>query len=196
MSQKKRIACLGDSITFGYGIGYQMDTYPGQLQHKLGDNYEVLNFGCNGATVSQAGDRPYLECQEAQSGLTAEADLTILCLGTNDTKAINWQPSRFKADYQAIIDAYRSENRSGQLVLVQVPKIFAKTVHQEDCNDQYLVEVNQMIEEIATANNLDLINLYLLTQNQPSWFWDGLHPNEDGTRGIAELLSQYIKGFL
>jgi len=46
-----RIAILGDSFTFGYGIKIN-ETYPKQLEKMLnkkgGHNYEVLNFGVNG----------------------------------------------------------------------------------------------------------------------------------------------------
>ncbi len=40
-----RIAIIGDSFTFGYGVENDSDVYSEVLEKKLGDNYEVINFG-------------------------------------------------------------------------------------------------------------------------------------------------------
>jgi sialate O-acetylesterase len=41
-----RIACVGNSVTYGYGIANrERDSYPAQLQRMLGEGYEVRNFG-------------------------------------------------------------------------------------------------------------------------------------------------------
>ena len=50
-----RIAIVGDSFTFGYGLENQEDTYVKQLEKILNANsrqkYEVLNFGTSGANI-------------------------------------------------------------------------------------------------------------------------------------------------
>ena len=43
-----RVACIGNSITDGYGIDMATQKgYPAILQNKLGDGYEVKNYGLN-----------------------------------------------------------------------------------------------------------------------------------------------------
>src|SRR5258708_5266746 len=55
-----KLACVGDSITYGAGIKDRAhDSYPAQLAHMLGDEYKVRNFGVSGATLLKKGDRPY-----------------------------------------------------------------------------------------------------------------------------------------
>ena len=55
-----RVACVGDSITYGSGIpDREHNSYPAQLQKLLGDGYEVRNFGVSGATLLKNGDKPY-----------------------------------------------------------------------------------------------------------------------------------------
>src|SRR4051812_40315304 len=50
--RKVRVACVGDSITFGSGIpDREHNAYPAQLANLLGDRYEVRNFGVSGATL-------------------------------------------------------------------------------------------------------------------------------------------------
>ena len=47
-----RVACVGDSITFGAGVKNRgKNCYPAVLGNLLGEGYEVRNFGVNGATL-------------------------------------------------------------------------------------------------------------------------------------------------
>ena len=55
-----RVACVGDSITYGHGIENRLKAcYPAQLGRMLGDQWEVRNFGVSGATMLKQGDLPY-----------------------------------------------------------------------------------------------------------------------------------------
>ena len=49
--------------------------------------------------------------------------------------------------------------------------------------------VNQLGEELS----LEVIDLYTLTTDHPEWFPDGLHPNAEGNRAIAEHIASYLK---
>ncbi len=43
---KIRVACIGNSVTYGNGISdSEKDSYPSLLQKMLGEKYEVRNFG-------------------------------------------------------------------------------------------------------------------------------------------------------
>src|SRR5689334_12958 len=60
-----RLACVGDSITYGHLIPNREQTsYPSQLQVLLGPKWQIGNFGRNGATVLRKSPRPYHEQQE------------------------------------------------------------------------------------------------------------------------------------
>ena len=55
-----RVACVGNSITYGAGIENRVkDSYPAQLGRMLGDRWETRNFGVSGATMLKKGDNPY-----------------------------------------------------------------------------------------------------------------------------------------
>ena len=70
-AQKIKVACVGNSVTFGYGLANPAeDAYPAQLQKLLGEGYEVGNFGKSGATLLSKGHRPYIlqkEFEDANS---------------------------------------------------------------------------------------------------------------------------------
>ena len=55
-----RVACVGDSITFGAGIkDRKNNSYPVQLGKILGDGWEVINCGVSARTMLKKGDFPY-----------------------------------------------------------------------------------------------------------------------------------------
>jgi lysophospholipase L1-like esterase len=75
---RRRIACFGDSITFGFGLGDQ-DSYPACLGRLLADRgVEVVNAGTTGYTSHQVlGLLRRLAPQ-------LQADLATFCVGWND----------------------------------------------------------------------------------------------------------------
>ena len=57
---RTRVACVGDSITYGLGLWNRgRDCYPARLGGMLGGGYEVRNFGVSGATLRENGALPY-----------------------------------------------------------------------------------------------------------------------------------------
>src|SRR5437667_8516331 len=57
-----RVACIGDSITFGHSIkDPDHNSYPAQLSALLGDKWQVRNFGVNGAAALKKSTHPYNE---------------------------------------------------------------------------------------------------------------------------------------
>src|SRR4051795_12206778 len=66
-----RVACVGDSITYGYGIkDREHNSYPAQLGVLLGKRWEVRNFGINGATALKEGTRSYSDQPAYREALT------------------------------------------------------------------------------------------------------------------------------
>lgn len=88
--KKNKVACVGDSVTFGMTIeGREKNSYPSQLQLFLGHQYEVGNFGKNGATLLAKGHRPYIQQEEYKKALDFAPDWVIIHLGLNDTDPRN-----------------------------------------------------------------------------------------------------------
>src|SRR4051812_33998320 len=99
MSEKIRVACVGDSITFGVGTADpKTQSYPTQLAALLGDGYEIGNFGVSGATMLNHNDRPYIQTKSCGRALEFLPNLVVIALGTNDSKHRNWP---FHAEFPA-----------------------------------------------------------------------------------------------
>ena len=91
----KTVLCYGDSNTFGYnpenGMRYSMDIrYPGRLQALLGDEYAVVEEGCNGRTTIHDdpidGWKNGLDYLRPCLHSHRPVDIVILMLGSNDLK--------------------------------------------------------------------------------------------------------------
>ena len=58
--EAKTIVCIGDSITYGYGVkNPDQNAWPTLLEKKLGDSWEVVNLGVIGSTLLDEGAFPY-----------------------------------------------------------------------------------------------------------------------------------------
>ena len=73
-----RIACIGDSITFGAGIeGRENNSFPAQLGTMLGKTYEVKNFGVSASTLLKKGNKPYWRRPQFKAAEALIADLSV-----------------------------------------------------------------------------------------------------------------------
>ena len=94
-----RVACVGNSITFGAGIANRdRDSYPSVLGQMLGRGYEVRNFGFSARTMLMKGDHPYMKEQMFQDALKYNPDIVVIKLGTNVQLEIQGRPAQGYAD--------------------------------------------------------------------------------------------------
>ena len=79
-----RIACIGDSITYGYGFEIPWEeSYPAILQELLGDEYEVFSYSGNGYALTDG--HQFFETEEYYWSLKSNADLYVIMMGSNDS---------------------------------------------------------------------------------------------------------------
>ncbi|NJO90793.1 MAG: hypothetical protein HC831_18875 [Chloroflexia bacterium] len=187
-----KVACIGDSITEGYGLAQQSKTsYPVALDSILGQDFNVLNLGRSATTLQKKGDFPYWICKEFSNVFEFEPDIIVLKLGTNDTKPQNWNSENYKKDYQALIDTLKTISSEPKIYLCLPVPVF-KT--KWGINDSTIVNgVIPIIKEIAEKNNLPVIDLYHQMMDQGANFPDSIHPNEQGARKMAEIIAREIK---
>jgi len=191
-TKKIKVACVGDSITEGYGLACQSKTgYPVVLDSILGANYSVLNSGRSATTLQKKGDFPYWICKEFSNVFVFEPDIIIITLGTNDTKPQNWHTDLYEKDYQALIDTFKTLSSHPAIFLCLPVPVFQTTW---GINDSMVVHgVIPIIKRLANANNLTVIDLYHPMQSQGSNFPDNIHPNEKAVKVMAEIIARELK---
>ena len=107
-----KVACVGDSITFGSGLKPGEARYPQVLATLMGPDFDVRGFGNPGKT---AGDYPgqagrwYGSTREHKQALDFKADIYICNLGINDTGRW-WNPELFSKGYEALLQAWKNAN--------------------------------------------------------------------------------------
>ena len=195
-----KVACIGDSITYGHGIkNWVKNNYPAKLQEILGDEYHVENFGHSGRTLSSNGDKPYTESEQYELSLEYDADIVIIMLGTNDSKPENWTNGlAFIKEYEKLINAYKKNNPDVRIILCTPAKAFFSKGKTEgetnfDIQPKVVETIKNEIRSFALLNDYELVDIYSVTEYHEEWFKDNVHPNADGARAIAEAIAKKIK---
>lgn len=191
---KMRIACIGNSITYGSGLTDRMqESYPAQLQALLGSGYEVFNFGVSGATMLKKGNKPYWNTPEYQKAITCSPDLVFIKLGTNDSKVIN-RPMMvdFEQDYRDMIRNFKELPSRPRVVLLLPVKAFSDT--KFSISGSYLKDsIIPFIRKLVYGEDLEVIDLYSLFADKEDLLADKIHPNATGYGFIASRLYDFIK---
>lgn len=192
-----RIACVGDSITYGYGVkGWPKNSYPAVLGTLLGDGYCVNNYGCSGRTAQPDGDFPYIAERIYQKSLTFRPDLVLLMLGTNDSKPYNWKGrGHFMAAIRGLVRTYRELPSHPAVWLLTLPPAFGSPVKFDVDPHVITAEICPALKALAEEENLPLIDLHTAFSGHLELFHDGVHPNVTGARLIAETVFQHLREY-
>jgi lysophospholipase L1-like esterase len=199
-----RVACVGDSITYGAGIqNRESNSYPAQLSRMLSASYDVRNFGVNGATMLEKSDLPYLHRSEYTNALDFAPDILVIMLGTNDSKhhdagsppnaPENWaHKADYVPDYEKMIAAFRQTNPKVKVFVCLPPPAFSerwgindKTIHDE---------IIPLIRKVARASHAKIIDLNKPLAGKPELFSDTIHPNTDGAKLLAATVYHALTG--
>lgn len=191
------MACIGNSVTYGYGIeGREQNAYPAQLQLMLGSRYEVANFGLSGATLLRKGHRPYTQTQQYKDAIAYKPDVAIVHLGLNDTDPRNWPNYRdaFIADYYHLIDTLRAINPQMRIIISRLTPIFSGHPRFASGTRDWFWQIQSLIPLIAESRQVELIDLHSPLYRRPDLFPDELHPTAEGATIIAATVAKHLTG--
>ena len=189
-----RVACVGDSITFGAGVENRgQNNYPKVLGRLLGAGYETRNFGVNGATLLKKGDKPYWKTGAFKAATGFKPHIVIVKLGTNDSKPQNWKhKAQYAADLAALADHFASLPTRPKIWLCKPAPVYRD---RWGINEKAVKgEVIPLLEGVAKKKKLPIIDLYKALSGIKQHFPDGIHPNAKGAEILARAVYQAIKG--
>lgn len=186
-AEPRTVLFYGDSLSAGYGLEDPAGlSFPGLIQAKIteaGLPYRVVNAGLSGETT--AGGLRRIDWI-----LRQQVDVFVLELGGNDgLRGLPVATSR--GNLVAIIERVRAKNPSVKILLagMQMPT---------SMGPDYTVAFAAMFPEIAEQQKVTLIPFLLEdvggmpSMNLP----DGIHPNPEGHRRVAETVWTYLKPLL
>jgi lysophospholipase L1-like esterase/pimeloyl-ACP methyl ester carboxylesterase len=189
-----KVACIGNSITFGSGIPDRpRDSYPSQLGRMLGDQWVVRNFGVSGRTLLKKGDFPFWKEEAWAEAKAFLPDVVIIKLGTNDTKPQNWKyGNEFLADSRAMVKELKKLSSHPVIYLCKPVPVFAS---RWGISDSILVHgVIPSVEKLAREEGLKVIDLYAALTGKGSLFPDQIHPNAEGAGLMAACMAKELTG--
>ncbi|HUZ08447.1 MAG TPA: GDSL-type esterase/lipase family protein [Candidatus Paceibacterota bacterium] len=202
-----RVACVGDSITYGYGLrDRQANAYPVRLGRWLGTNDDVRNFGVNATTLLHHGDLPYIRQQAYTNALAFHPDIVVIDFGANDSKhpgdgsldpnaPDNWRhKADFIGDYKEMIAAFRQANPAARIFICYPTPDFSGRwgINDKTIRDEMI----PMIRTVATDADVNLVDLRAPFLGKPDLFSDTIHPNAEGARLMAAEIFRALTGRL
>ena len=205
------VLCYGDSNTYGYipetGMRYPRDVrFPGRLQLLLGDEYSVVEEGCNGRTTIHDdpidGWKNGLDYLKSCLNSHKPVDIVVLMLGSNDLKATFRLTAGEIADGAGVlVDVIRTftEEKQGympKIILVSPPEIGSGIKSSPFYGAFYenAIEESKKFPENyrRVADKYSCIFFNAAEYVRPSEV-DSLHLTADGHRVLAEKLCGVIR---
>jgi acyl-CoA thioesterase I len=177
------IVCFGDSLTAGYGLepGH---SYPDRLQEILDQNghkFRVVNLGVSGDTSSGGLERVPLV-------LELKPYLVVLELGAND--GLRGLPvASTKANLEEMVVAFQKAGARVLLAGITLPRNYGP---------DYIKDFDSMFSGLARRQKLGYLPFLLqdVATNPQLMQPDGLHPNDAGTRRVAQNVWATLKPML
>lgn len=187
-----KIVCLGDSITSGFKLpAPEKSSFPSQLEKMSGNKWKITNAGMTGATALKEGDISIWTSPAFSLIEKIQPDVVVLMLGSNDTKDINWPHiSSFEIDYCNIVRHIKQQPVHPELLLCSVPPVEGFNLF--GISDDRVTELSGLVRKIAKATNTQYVDVTSSLRGKPEKFIDGLHPNKEGAKIIANILMKSI----
>ncbi|MDR3243418.1 MAG: SGNH/GDSL hydrolase family protein [Elusimicrobiota bacterium] len=211
---KKNILCFGDSNTYGFipasGIRFNYDErWTGILQNCLGQDYYIIEEGCNARTVLTAdpinpykNSRDYIyPCLVSHCPL----DLVIICLGANDLKTRFGISAKFISlcmkELVRIIRTFDYEypiETTPQILIAAPIRISEKVIEIEESSfdlisAQKSVRLATYYEALAKEINCHFFDMGKYAKASDE---DGIHLTKEGHKAVAQGLLPLVKDIL
>lgn len=190
-----RVACVGDSITYGYGLRNRAeDSYPAQLQRMLGtDTWQVRNFGVNATTMLNDGNLPYQKMRAFHEALAYNPDVVVIMLGTNDSKPINWtHRDHFEADAEQLIREFEALPAHPRVFICH--PILVADDGKWGINEPVVRQELPLIDAAARATGAGVIDMQPVLRGHEALLRDHVHPNAEGARLMAAKIYATLTG--
>jgi acyl-CoA thioesterase-1 len=178
-----KIVYLGDSLTEGFGLTTQ-DAYPARIQAKFEaegyDAVETVNAGVSGDTTAGA-------LRRLDNAIETDSRILVVALGGNDALR-GLSTTQTSENLAKIIEGASAKGLTILLAGMQAP-----TNYGPDYRERFAA----VFPDLARAYHTNVTYVPFLLEgvagvpalNQP----DGIHPNVEGAKAIAEMLYPKLK---
>lgn len=187
MNEFNDVVCIGDSLTFGYGL-HKSNCFVSLLEKNY--NFNIINKGVNGDTstgILSRFDRDVLK---------SKAKVCIIMCGTNDLLCGRNVDSVIDNINIMINDCIHNNI----IPIIMSPpktldklaqKLWESSLNYEDINKK-LNLFNNRLNFLCKQNNISFISLYNLIPYNKLYYIDGIHLTESANTLIFNEISKYL----
>ncbi len=191
-----RIACVGDSLT--YGNASPSTSYPVYLSEQLGDGYNVGNFGRNGASITGApdGNPAYATLTQYEASLDFNPDAVLIMLGTNDAQDWANASATYENDLKDLIRSYQVACPGVTVILMTSPLTLGENQYDivEEDIENYVAPIQR---EVAQEMELQLVDVREAMKDEADYesffISDKVHLTPEGGQFIAGLAADAVE---
>lgn len=186
-----KVACVGNSITYGYGLSSPYyESYPTRLDTLLGNGYAVANDGVSSQTMLKETNASYWKTYPFTAAMGSLPDIVVIELGTNDAKDDYWPSlhAQFETDYLAMIDTFRTLSSKPDVWVTIQPR--ANNAEWKMFDTVIANRVNPLILDAALKAGTGVIDLRAAFAGHGEWMQsDSVHPNATGALQLAKTVA-------
>jgi len=192
-SSQTRIACIGNSVTYGKGIvNREKNSYPAQLQSMLGVDFEVRNFGTDTLALITKGKFQYSKSSQYKAALAFEPNIVFVMLGADESRRMYRNSlGDFEKNFSDLIASFKKLESVNRIVLLTPIASFNADTSQ--INAHFVQnQIIPRIEHRAVSSHCEFINLYNITTDIQRFITDGVHPTAHGATVLATRLYEAV----
>lgn len=186
-----RVACVGDSITFGaYLPRREAEAYPAQLQSLSGEWIATTNLGVSGHTLIKAGRMSWWNSPAFACATAYQPDAVVVMLGTCDVV----EPEKlvdYETDLGSLVDHFKSLPSHPRVWLATPPPI--PRLRQWKLNRRLNQRIIPAIRRVAQTHGATVIDVNAALHGRRGLFADDLHPNAKGADLIARTVWEALR---
>lgn len=183
-----RVACVGDSITYGDTIEERAtQSYPAVLERLAQGRLEVGNFGVNGATAISTFFRTWSDTLACRRALNFRPDVAVVMLGLNDLLGFRDRLDDYPAALRDVVARFQALPSKPRLFLCTLTPI-APPESAQEVNRLIRETMNPAIRAVAAETGAAVIDVSAVFPNRMDLLPDGLHPTAAGAEIIARAV--------
>jgi acyl-CoA thioesterase I len=176
---------VGTSLTAGFGVG-ESQAFPARLQDRIdsvGLPFRVINAGLSGETSAGA-------LRRIDWLLREPFRVFVLETGANDMLR-GLEPDSTRANIEGIIQRVRAERPEARIVLLGMLAL-------PNLGPQFVERYEAIYPELAARHEVQLVPFLLegVAREADLNQEDGIHPNEQGQRVLAENVWPHLEPVL
>lgn len=193
--QPIKIACIGDSLTFGMNIENRASSnYPAHLSRLAGSGFEVEGFAVSGMmALKNVPGRSFWDLPEFTNALAWNPEIVVICFGANDCWPDIWKDHKdeFKPDLAAMANKFK-DLPSKPAVWLASPTPMGIPADRFPGNVQLKIlsdEIVPAVRDVAKETGSGYIDFFNELSGNRVWFQiDKVHPTAAGSAKMAEVV--------